>query len=265
MTGPIGPGGLLGAQGLQGAQGNVGSTGAPGSAGTQGVQGIQGNSGVAGPTGGPGQNGAAGSTGQAGATGLGGPAGATGSQGTQGATGSQGTVGATGSAGTAGPIGATGIAGPTGPAGATGATGPAATADFADFYALMPPDNAATVAPGAAVAFPRNGPTSGTIVRTGTSTILLPNIGTYNVTFSVPITEAGQLVLVLNGSELANTVFGRATGASPIAGSTLIQTATVNSVLSVDNPASAAAALTVTPLAGGPDADTASLVIQELN
>ena len=33
---------------------------------------------------------------------------------------------------------------------------------FADFYALMPPDNAATVAPGTDVSFPQDGPTGGT-------------------------------------------------------------------------------------------------------
>lgn len=46
--------------------------------------------------------------------------------------------------------------GPQGPAGETGATGPQCPAGgvlgFADFYALMPPDNAATVAPGTDVA-----------------------------------------------------------------------------------------------------------------
>jgi hypothetical protein len=152
-----------------------------------------------------------------------------------------------------------------GPAGSIGATGPAATARFADFYALMPPDNAATVAPGTAVQFPQNGPTTGEISRAGAGTFLLPNVGTYCVTFSVPVTQAGQLVLDLNGAELANSVYGRATGTTAIAGATLIQTATINSVLSIDNPSSAAAALTITPLAGGPDPDTATLVINELN
>lgn len=40
--------------------------------------------------------------------------------------------------------------------------------NYADFYALMPPDNAATVAPGTDVSFPQDGPNSGTdISRTG--------------------------------------------------------------------------------------------------
>ena len=53
---------------------------------------------------------------------------------------------------------------------------------YADFYALMPPDNAATVAPGTDVSFPQDGPNSGTtIVRTGASSFNLTEIGTYQV------------------------------------------------------------------------------------
>ena len=62
--------------------------------------------------------------------------------------------------------------GPQGPAGETGAAGPQGPAggvlNNADFYALMPPDNAATVAPGTDVSFPQDGPNSGSdISRTG--------------------------------------------------------------------------------------------------
>lgn len=46
--------------------------------------------------------------------------------------------------------------------------------NFADFYALMPPDNAATVAPGTDVSFPQDGPNSGaSIPRTGPSSFNL--------------------------------------------------------------------------------------------
>ena len=39
---------------------------------------------------------------------------------------------------------------------------------FADFYALMPPDNSATVTPGTDVSFPQDDPNSGAaITRTG--------------------------------------------------------------------------------------------------
>jgi hypothetical protein len=99
----------------------------------------------------------------------------------------------------------------------------------------------------------------------GSSRFLLPAIGIYSVTFAVPVDEGGQLVLDLNGTELANTVVGRATGTSPIAETTLVQTTSADSFLQVDNPTGAPAALTITPEAGGPLPDTATLVIEELN
>lgn len=52
-----------------------------------------------------------------------------------------------------GPIGATGPIGQTGATGATGPAGSDATLSYADFYALMPPDNSATVARGAGLIF----------------------------------------------------------------------------------------------------------------
>ena len=60
-----------------------------------------------------------------------------------------------------GPTGPTGPTGPSGsPIGSTGATGETGgVLNFAD--ALMPPDNAATAAPGTDVSFPQDGPNSG--------------------------------------------------------------------------------------------------------
>jgi hypothetical protein len=146
-----------------------------------------------------------------------------------------------------------------------GPAGPAGTSEYAQFFALMPPDNAATVAPGTAVAFPQDGPTSGTIVRSSATTFLLPGIGTYRVAFSVPVDEAGQLQLTLNSNPLAYTVYGRATGTGPIAGEALVTTTSINSVLAVANPAPNSTALTITPLAGGTQPAVASLVIQQLS
>jgi len=128
----------------------------------------------------------------------------------------------------------------------------------------MPPDNAATVAPDTAVQFPQNGPTSGTIARTGPGTFNLPNIGTYEVAWQVSVTEAGQLELYLNGAQLPATVAGRATGTSQISGDTLITTSVVNSILEVRNPVGNSTALTITPLAGGTHPVSATLVIKRL-
>ncbi len=138
------------------------------------------------------------------------------------------------------------------------------TQEFAQFFALMPPNNASTVAAGAAVSFPQDGPASGDIARAAADTFVLPEAGIYRVDFTVPVSEAGQLALKLDGDQLNYTVFGRATGTSQIAGEALVTTSTPNSTISVVNPAGNPSALTITPLAGGTAPVAASLVIQQL-
>jgi hypothetical protein len=129
----------------------------------------------------------------------------------------------------------------------------------------MPPDNADTVAPGTDVDFPENGPILNTnIGRLSASSFNLDPIGTYLIMFEVSVTEAGQLVLTLNGAELAYTAVGRATRTSQIVGMTLVTTTAEDSVLTVRNPAANAAALTVTPSAGGALPASAHLVIVQL-
>jgi hypothetical protein len=207
------------------------------------------------PQGEVGPAGPQGETGEQGPAGERGPAGATGPQGLPGS--STGTRGATGPAGPAGPAGAPG---PTGPAGATGATG---SGDSALFFALMPSDNPATVAVGANVEFPQNGPTTSTeTVRLSPSSFQLGTPGVYRVSFQVPVTEAGQLVVALDGSELAYTVVGRATGTAQISLTTLVETTTVDQAITIRNPAGNSTALTITPLAGGTQSVGATLLIE---
>ena len=160
----------------------------------------------------------------------------------------------------------TGDKGPTGPIGPTGATAPQGLAggllNFADFYTLMPPNNAATVAPGTDVSFPQDGPNSGSgIARIGADSFNLADIGIYQVLFQVGVSEAGQLELTLNGAFLAYTVVGRATGTSQIIGLALLETSTINSILTVRNPVDNSTALTITSLAGGTQPVSAHLVI----
>lgn len=153
--------------------------------------------------------------------------------------------------------------GETGPAGPQGI--PGGVLNFADFNALMPPDNTATVAPGTDVSFPQNGPISSTdLTRLDDSSFNLGNIGTYQIFFNVPVDEAGQLILTLNGEDLDYTVAGRATGASQIIGMAIVETTAVDSVLTVRNPAGNAAALTITPLADGTRPVSAHLVIIQI-
>ncbi|QAY68362.1 collagen-like protein [Paenibacillus protaetiae] len=202
----------------------------------------------------------------AGAIGALGPQGLAGALGPQGAAGLAGAIGALGPQGLAGLAGALGAAGLTGPAGPTGPIGPAGgVLGFADFFALMPPDNSVTVAPGTDVSFPQDGPVSGTaITRINASSFDLAEIGTYQVLFQVNANEAGQLILTLNGSDLSYTVVGRATGTSQIVGTALVQTTVIHSVLTVRNPAGNSTALTITPLAGGTRPDSAHLVIMKI-
>jgi hypothetical protein len=75
---------------------------------------------------------------------------------------------------------------------------------------------------------------------------------------------ARQLMLTLDGADLAYTVVGRATGDSQIVGMAIVTTTTVDSILTVRNPAGNAAALTVTPLAGGTRPVSAHLVITQI-
>jgi hypothetical protein len=247
MEGPRGFAGLIG---LQGPEGPRGFSGLPGPEGAEGSEGPTGEAGPEGPTG------------------EAGPEGPTGEAGPEGPKGSAGETGPKGSEGPKGSTGELGPRGPEGPSGPTGPEGPIAPPVFAEFYALMPPDNAATVGAGAPVEFPRTGPTTGVIVRQTATKFVLPSIATYRVTFSVSADEPGQLVIALNTGggmvELPYTVYGRATGTSLIAGDALVTTTAANSVLEVRNPAGNTPALTITPNAGGTHPAAASLVIQRL-
>lgn len=216
--------------------------------------------------------GATGATGPTGATGaastVAGPMGPPGIAGPSGATGAQGLAGSAGATGSTGPVGATGATGATGTTGATGPTGamgPGGALAFADFFALMPGDNPATVPPGGDVSFPQNGPLSGTtIIRLGPSSFFLSASGTYQVTFEVSVIEAGQLVLTLNGADLDYTVVGRETSTSEITGMALVNAPDFGSILTVRNPAGNSNALTITPQAGGSRPVSAHIIITQI-
>ncbi len=249
--GPAGPQGRTGPQGIQGPDGIMGPQGFMGETGPIGTQGPIGPMGPQGPAG------------IAGIEGPQGPIGLTGPIGPMGLTGPQGIQGPAGIMGPQGLIGLTGPVGPQGPIGPQGE--PGGILAFADFYALMPPDNSATVAPGTDVSFPQDGPNSNTgITRIGVDSFNLADIGTYQIQFQVSVTEAGQLLLSLNGADLAYTVVGKATGTSQIIGMALVTTTVMNSTVTVRNPAGNTTALTITPLAGGSRSVSAHLVITRI-
>ena len=240
-----------GPAGPQGPQGPRGPVGPRGPAGPQGIPGPRGLTGPQGPEGAPGPQG------PQGVAGVPGPAGP------QGAAGIPGPIGPQGPQGETGPVGPQGPAGPQGPQGEPGPAG--SVLGFANFYALMPPDNPDPVVAGTDVSFPEDGPTSGTsITRSGDDSFVLADPGVYQVQFLVSTTEAGQLVLTLNGAELPYTVVGRDAGGSQIVGTALIETAAAGSVLTVRNPEGTADPLTLTPTAGGTEPVSAQLIITQL-
>jgi hypothetical protein len=104
----------------------------------------------------------------------------------------------------------------------------------------MNPDNPDPIATGADIAFPQDGPNtdSSVIYRTSDFEFNLASIGVYRVSFQVSVFEYGQLVLTLNGAELAYTVVGRLGASSQITATVLVETTSVNSILTVRNPAS---------------------------
>ncbi len=258
-VGPRGPQGIPGAVGPEGPQGIAGPAGPTGATGPQGPIGLTGPAGPQGPIGLTGPAGPQGPAGETGATGPQGPIGLTGP------VGPQGPIGLTGPAGPQGPIGLTGPAGPQGPAGATGPQGSNGTVlGFADFYALMPPDNSEAIAPGEDIEFPEQsfiGSTS--IGRASDSSFNLFTAGTYLVLFEATVDASAQLVLTLNGTELSYTLVGRNAGGSQINGMAIIN-AEEDSVLTVRNPSSADSDIILTPSAGGNEPVSAHLIIIRL-
>lgn len=71
-------------------------------------------------------------------------------------------------------------------------------------------------------------------------------------------------MLTLNGEDLPYTVVGRATAASQIVGMAIVETTVINSILTVRNPEGTAAAITITPLAGGTRPVSAHLIITRI-
>lgn len=226
---------------------------------------VPGADGIAGPAGPIGAQGAAGADGIDGVPGAPGAAGAPGPAGPRGATGTTGAAGPAGPAGPQGVAGASGPQGDIGPQGFPGPQGAPGTVQAALFYALMPADNASTVGIGADVQFSQYGPTTDSIVtRLSSSSFALDSPGVYKVSVQVSVSEAGQLVLTLDGTELVYTAAGRATGTSQITIVTLVETTADDQVLTVRNPASNSTALTITPLAGGTLPVSATLLIEML-
>lgn len=93
-----------------------------------------------------------------------------------------GILGLYGISGQQGIQGVTGSIEPQGETGPQGATDPLGFQNYADFYAIMPPDNVNDVPPGGDVEFPRDGPSSSTnITRLSNSLFSLGNVDVYEI------------------------------------------------------------------------------------
>ena len=68
-------------------------------------------------------------------------------------------------------------------------------------------------------------------------------------------------MLTLNGADLPYTVVDRDTGTTQIVGMTIVETTSVNSLLTVRNPAGNYTTLIITPLSGGTRSVSAHLLI----
>ena len=188
----------------------------------------------------------------------------TGVPGPQGPVGPQGPAGPQGSQGAQGPIGATGPQGPQGEVGPQGPQGiPGGVLGYADFYAIMPTDNATPIAQGEDVAFPQDGVNSGAVTRLSDTQFTLVSSGTYHIEFDVGVTEAAQLVLTLNGVDLPYTVVGKDSVGAQLVGISLIE-ADAGDILTVRHPEGTSDAFTVTASAGGTRPVSAHLVIVRL-
>jgi hypothetical protein len=138
---------------------------------------------------------------------------------------------------------------------------------FAEFYALMPPDNAVAVAVGDSIDFPRDGLFFGdSIERSGSSDFefLLKAIGTYKITFQASIAQAGQLGILLNGALVTKSIVGKASTGGQLFCSCLVNSTVVDSTLSIVNPLGNVGSLTLTVSAGGASAVSANLLIERL-
>jgi len=183
-----------------------------------------------------------------------------------------GPPGPPGPPGPQGPSGPPGPAGPAGPAGETGPIGPRGVQGpaggllaYADFYALMPPDNTEAINAGEDVPFPEDGPSSGgSITRISDTEFNLAEVGTYQVLFQVSISSGGQLVITLNNDELDYTVFGLSADETELVGMAIVNTTIPDSVLTVRNPASSLTSIELTQNAGGEEAVSAHLIITQI-
>jgi hypothetical protein len=103
-------------------------------------------------------------------------------------------------------------------------------------------DNPDPIEAGQSVNFPSPSTNPyGTIQRASPNSFTLPPNGVFEITFQVTVQNTGELVVVLNGVEKSMTVVGKS-GGGPIVGMCILATPpSINSTISINNPATATA------------------------
>ena len=110
-----------------------------------------------------------------------------------------------------------------------------------------PTDYPATVAVGAAVPFPQDGPFTGTgVTRTSTSSFTVSADGRYRVSWHVSFLEESELHLAVNGTPRENTT-AMANSGDQQNSNTVLLDLLAGDVVTLVNPAANATALTVQP------------------
>jgi hypothetical protein len=131
----------------------------------------------------------------------------------------------------------------------------------------MPNDNSGNILPGENINFPLDGPIIGTDISRFSPfspyDFSISTVGYYQILFQVNISEAGQLVVVLNGNEIAYTIVGKSNLMSQIVGMCIIYV-DQPSILNIRNPINSLSSLEITPNVGGSNPVSAHLLITRL-
>jgi hypothetical protein len=160
-------------------------------------------------------------------------------------------------------------------------TVPPSSLPFADFFGLTagtgnvgPTDYPSTIPVKTSVGtgrvpFPRNGATiAGAATRIDSSSFTLPNVGTYEIIFSVHTTEPGQLQVELNGVDISESVtpnMNPTAGGHPIFGYIIVTTTLPNEIVAIVNADGNSTALTITPPNGAnTHANAQRLIIKQI-
>jgi hypothetical protein len=103
-------------------------------------------------------------------------------------------------------------------------------------------DNPDSIEPGSAVHFPRPSINPYGIIQRSSGSpyeFLLPPNCVFEVTFQVTVQNTGELVVVLNGNELSQTIVGKS-GGGFVVGMSIISTPSGSpSTISINNPSTA--------------------------